>query len=246
MTVGIADPKPDGALGGSFGRSLKDDQVKALAQFYVAYDNLGHITAAQSDHLARLVTGESAQDRALDTNGELSSITYRRTGVFTGLTLPGNLQPDALERIIPIELDRIPDTDRRTEEDLWAAWHRAHPRILGALLIEVRDMLDFLHTAAEETSGQRPRMADDHTALHSQCPLLADTYKRSASATLADAADADPFVQALINFLRREGRDAGSAAPPNSLTRPRATPATFRRTGARTGGQRTDGRSARR
>jgi len=160
MTVGIADPKPDGALGGSFGRSLKDDQVKALAQFYVADDNLGRVTLAQSDHLARLVTGESAQDRALYTDGELSSITYRRTGVFTGLTLPGNLQPDALERIIPIELTHIPETDRRTEEDVMSAWHRAHPRILGALLVEVRDMLDFLDTAAEDTSGQRPRMAD--------------------------------------------------------------------------------------
>jgi hypothetical protein len=64
---------------------------------------------------------------------------------------------DLLDRSIIINLSAIPDTARRTEGELWAAFNAARPRILGALL----DALSCaLRNVAAVKLTKMPRMAD--------------------------------------------------------------------------------------
>ncbi|HZM56687.1 MAG TPA: hypothetical protein VFC03_16830 [Acidimicrobiales bacterium] len=46
----------------------------------------------------------------------------------------GVVRDDLTDRLIPVYLDQIPESERREETDVVARWDEAHPRILGALL----------------------------------------------------------------------------------------------------------------
>lgn len=64
---------------------------------------------------------------------------------------------DLLDRSIVLDLPRIADQSRRTEEHVWAAFDAAHPRILGALLDAVAGALA---RRASTRIERPPRMAD--------------------------------------------------------------------------------------
>jgi hypothetical protein len=190
MVVSVLDPKPDGKLGSSFGKNLSDDQVKALAHYLVAYDNLGSVSEAVSDHLARVVTGDSAERRKLYTDDELAAVNYRRSGVFTAITLPP-VQPDTLARLVPIACSYVPEELRRPEAELWQRWHDAHPRMLGAVLGDAVTMLRRLPEVREKEQPL-PRMADYFLALQAVDPLLAEAYVRATDEAMSTAAEGDP------------------------------------------------------
>jgi hypothetical protein len=40
---------------------------------------------------------------------------------------------DVLDRSLVVELERIPDGARKTEEQIWELFAKEHPRLLGAL-----------------------------------------------------------------------------------------------------------------
>lgn len=66
-------------------------------------------------------------------------------------------KPDLADRTLFLTLEPIPEENRRTEQEFWAAFESARPRILGVLLDAVARGLDMLpHTRLERL----PRMAD--------------------------------------------------------------------------------------
>ena len=66
-------------------------------------------------------------------------------------------RPDLADRCILLTLEAIPEKSRRSEEELWAAFETARPRILGALLDGVVKGLAMLPQTKLE---KLPRMAD--------------------------------------------------------------------------------------
>ena len=202
MVCGVYDPKPEHSLGSSFAKSLSDDRVKALSHFLVTYDNLTNVSRDASDHLARLVTGDSADARQLYTDGDLFTVTYKRTGLFTAITLPP-LQPDARERVVPIALERIPEHKRRPEEELWREFDAAWPQTLGAVLDLAVTMLANLPSVRASTTAF-PRMADYYVALKAIGADLADAYWAAVNDSMREAAEDDPFVATVVKWLDAE------------------------------------------
>ncbi len=201
QVVSVLDPREE--LGSNFGKAISDDQVKALSRYLVSYDNLASVSEVVSDHLCRLVSGDEIDKRKLFSDGELVTITYRRTGVMTAVTLPG-LRADALERVITLGLDRIPEGQRRTESVLRAEFAQAHPAILGGLCDALSTTLARL-PAVRASKGHRPRWADFHEVLSAYDPHCASAYLDSLTESMADAADADPFVVAVCAWLTSVG-----------------------------------------
>src|SRR5262249_9735457 len=66
-------------------------------------------------------------------------------------------RPDLLERSILLRLPTIEEDQRRTEEEFWANFEAARPRILGALLDAAEGALE---NEPEVRLPTRPRMAD--------------------------------------------------------------------------------------
>ncbi len=195
--VSVLDPREQ--LGSTFGKSVDDDQVKALNRYLVGYDNLGKISDAVSDHVCRLVTGEESDKRRLYSDAELTTISYRRTGVVTAITLPG-LRPDAVERIVPVHLGRLPEDLRRSESALRDRFTAAHPAILAGLLDRLVTALSRL-PATRAQLRPRPRMADYADVLAAADPHLAQVYAAVTEHVMADLAADDPFIATLAAWL---------------------------------------------
>jgi hypothetical protein len=194
----LIDPKPAGVLGGNFGKNLQDDETKALGSYMPSWDNVSHLSNDGSDYLARLMTGEYTQRRRLYSNTESVSVHYRRTALITSITLPRGVKPDALDRLVLLPLTRI-EGERLSEGDLNAAWEAARPLVLAGVLDLAVRMLAGLPTA-ENPAGLR--MADYAQALWAMDPALYDAYRDNVATARGDMADEDPFIRALLAWLR--------------------------------------------
>lgn len=142
--------------------NLKDLGVTTSAGWALALDNLSGVPGWLSDALCRVVTGDAQISRALYSDDDVSVLVYQRPVLLTGIDV-GALRNDLAERMMPLEL--APITKRRTITDLWGAYERAHPQVLGALLdLAVLVWADL--PAAATTLTDRPRMADFAELLH--------------------------------------------------------------------------------
>jgi DNA polymerase-1 len=144
---------------GGLRKPPRDSQALIIAasnSWLIAYDNLSRISEDLSDDLCRLSTEGGMGFRELFTDEGEKIFAASRPLLFTcieDLVTRGDL----LDRVIALELERIDEEDRRTEEDLKDQFEKATPRILGALLDAVAGGLRLLPTVRLD---RLPRMAD--------------------------------------------------------------------------------------
>jgi hypothetical protein len=182
----------------------RDFLQKVLHAFIVMLDNQNTIPEWAADTLCRLVTGEADSKRRLYTDDEDVIIEARRAVALNGINVPTD-RGDVLDWMLPVELERIPDQQRRTEEELWERFEAEHSRLLGALF----DVLSkaIAHKPSLKLS-RRPRLADwgDYAACVYEVmgwgaeQFLNDwdeVVKVQNQATL----DGSPVAQAIIKFM---------------------------------------------
>src|SRR5215211_8751963 len=100
--------------------------------YVVMLDNQNTIPEWAADILCRLVTGEADSKRRLYTDDEDYIIELRRAVLLNGINVPTD-RGDVLDRSLVVELERIPDAERKTEEELWERFEAERPELLGAL-----------------------------------------------------------------------------------------------------------------
>src|SRR5829696_8805371 len=110
----------------------RDFLQKAMHAYVVMLDNQNTIPEWAADTLCRLVTGEADSKRRLYTDDEDVIIELRRAVILNGINVPTE-RGDVLDRSLVVELERIPDAERKTEERLWERFEEEHPRLLGVL-----------------------------------------------------------------------------------------------------------------
>jgi hypothetical protein len=154
LLVQLADPS-DSPLR-TAPRDVESWAVAASASRVVALDNVSRIEPWLSDCLCRAVTGDGLVRRALYTDSDVSVIAFRRAVLINGISLTG-LRGDLADRLIRVELEQLPDTERLDEADLGAKWEQAHPAVLGGLFNLAVAVLSALPGVQLE---RRPRMAD--------------------------------------------------------------------------------------
>src|SRR5690606_17003056 len=84
-----------------------------------------------ADALCKAVTGDGIVDRALYTDYDVIVLEFRRVIALTTIDA-GALRGDLAERMLTIELQRIPDRERREEVELERAYAAAHASILAS------------------------------------------------------------------------------------------------------------------
>ncbi|HEV2126060.1 MAG TPA: hypothetical protein VGW38_25165, partial [Chloroflexota bacterium] len=134
----------------------RDFLQKASHSYIVMLDNLNSIPEWGVDTLCRLVTGEADSKRSLYTDDEDFIYEMKRAVLLNGINAPTE-RGDAQDRTLPVELERIPDRHRRSEESLWAVFEEEHGKLLGAIFDTLARTL-----AARDTVrlARRPRLAD--------------------------------------------------------------------------------------
>lgn len=137
-------------------RDERDLVIAANNSWVVAFDNLSRLPVWLSDGLCRLATGGGFATRQLYSDSEEAIFNSMRPAILNGIEDVA-IRGDLMDRCLNINLERIPENQRRTEGEFWIEFDAAVPRILGALL-------DALAVAMRRFSGVRldrlPRMAD--------------------------------------------------------------------------------------
>jgi hypothetical protein len=179
-----------------------DSWVTAAAgSWVVGLDNLSDIPPWLSDSICRAVTGDGDVRRRLYTDSDLAVFSFRRCIIFNGIDL-GGLRGDLADRLVPIQLRRIADSERLDEEQLWPAWPAAHPRILGALL----DLAVAVARALPDVElATRPRMADFARVVAAVDDVLGTNgyahYVTTQGAMASDSLTGDDFIAAIYRAV---------------------------------------------
>jgi hypothetical protein len=229
LLVSIIDPSPVPA------RTPPDDKASwvtaATGSWIVGLDNLSGIPAWLSDSLCRAVTGDGDIRRRLYSDGDLAVFAFRRCVALNGIDL-GSIRGDLTDRLLPINLHPIADTERLDEAQLWNTWTTIHPNIVGGLCdlaVETLKRLPDIHLE------HRPRMADYARIQAAVDKALGttglDTWLTKRGALATDAVEADAFLQTLLHTITQpwEGTSADLlAALPTPDTPPPGWPANAR------------------
>ena len=150
------------------------------------------------------MTGEADSKRRLYTDDEDVIVELMRAVVLNGINIPTD-RGDVLDRSLVVELERIPDGERRTEEELWERFEAVHATLLGALFgvlaqaIALRPHLKL---------SRRPRLADWGEYAAAVYEVMgwgseqfiedwSEIVKVQNQATL----DGSPVAQAIIKFM---------------------------------------------
>lgn len=207
----------------------------ASGSWVVALDNLSHIPDWLSDAICRAVTGEGDVRRRLYSDSDLATFAFRRVVALTGIDL-GSLNGDLADRLLPVHLDMISESERREETDMWGeAWADAHPRIFGAVLDLTVEVLATLRTTK---LTRMPRMADFARVVRAVDQALGTTglerYMGAQGRLAIDTLSGDDFISAVTGTVTK--RFDGTAADlldrvtptSDSWRRPKGWPANAR------------------
>lgn len=201
----------------------RDFLQKALHAYVVMLDNLNALSEPAADTLCRLVTGGADSKRKLYSDDEDVIIELRRAVLLNGINVPSD-RSDVLDRSLVVELERIPDAERETEERLWERFEAEHPRMLGTLFSVLARAVALKPSLQ---LSQRPRLADwgeYAAAVYEVLGWGAETFledwdevvKVQNQATL----DGSPVAQAIMKFVEDEGDFDGTSSELHNKLKP--------------------------
>lgn len=194
-------------------RDLRDLFAGASNQFITIIDNISSMTHDLSDSLCRMASGSAEATRALNTNTEEVFLTGARPIILTGIGDHWGQQSDLATRSLAIKLAAIPETERRTDVDLDAAFAAARPRIIGAIC-------DAVSCGLRRESSVRlerlPRLADFARWVAACEPglgwdegSLATALEAGRHESFAAAFEADEVAKAIHAFILDDHAVAG-------------------------------------
>lgn len=221
LLVDLIDPSP--APLRTVPRDIKQWAITANASWAVALDNVSTVPAWLSDTLCKAVTGDGIVDRALYTDDDVSVLAFRRVVAMTTIDA-GALRGDLAERLLPVQLERIPDEQRRTDAEITGAYEDLRPAALGNLLTILSAVLVALPVVHLEAM---PRMADFARVLAALDEVTGwnttSTYAGTADEVAEAVIESDPFADA-IRKLTEAGDWTGTAAELHERITPERAP----------------------
>lgn len=198
--------------------------VAAAGSHVVPIDNVTTIAPWLSDALCRAVTGDGLVKRRLYSDAGLVVLAIRRVIILTSIDA-GALRGDLGDRLLPIDLDRLGEGERRLDEELAEAFDAAHPHLLGALCTLLSQVLAELPNVR---LAAMPRMADAARVMAAVDRVLGTdslaTYLALGQRVAAEVIESDVVAGAVKRFVEERGSWAGTAAEMLELLRPEHPP----------------------
>jgi len=195
----------------------KDEETVMVATqnaWVLAYDNLSSMPPWLSDLLCCLSTGGSHTARTKYSDAGETVMSAERPLLLMSIEDIAS-RSDLLDRTIVLTLPTIPDHERRTKEQVWEGFRKAHPRILGALLDAAAHAL---RTLPDVKPDALPRMADfalwaiaAEPALGLAAGEFLRAYRDNRQDAHGQALDACPIVEPLERFMSDKSEWAGTA-----------------------------------
>jgi len=194
-------------------REDRDLFIAATNGHVLTFDNVSGLPAWISDTLCRLATGGGFAVRQLYTDQDEVLFDATRPVVLNGIE-DIVTRPDLADRALFLTLEPIPEERRLPEKELWAAFDRVRPQILGALLNAVSHGLRRL---PETRLEKLPRMAD-FAVWATACETAlwpAGTFDNAYSGNRDEAVDniieSDPVGAAISSMMTGRTEWTGTA-----------------------------------
>jgi energy-coupling factor transporter ATP-binding protein EcfA2 len=137
-------------------RDERDLIVMAMNSHVLAFDNMSKVDIWLSDALCRLATGGGFSTRALHTDSGEMLFMGQRPIILNGIPALTD-RPDLADRAVNVRLRSISESERSAEDEFWANWDAAYPRVFGALLTGLSAALRNI--GSTRLTGS-PRLAD--------------------------------------------------------------------------------------
>ncbi len=196
-------------------RDERDLMIAATNGHYMNFDNVSAIPAWLSDALCRLSTGGGFATREMYADDDETILDAQRPILLNGIT-DFATRSDLLDRLIVVDLPRIPDSERQTEAALWLAFEQERPAIIGALLTAVSAAIRNLPTT---TLATMPRMADFALWVTAAAPALGwqpETFLAAYTKNRANAhelaIESSLVAATLIRFIEHDTQWEGRAS----------------------------------
>jgi hypothetical protein len=195
----------------------KDEETVMVATqnaWVLAYDNLSSMPPWLSDLLCCISTGGSHTSRTKYSDTGETVMRAERPLLLMSIEDIAS-RSDLLDRTIVLTLPTIPESERRTKEQVWEGFRKAHPRILGALLDAAAHAL---RTLPDVKPDALPRMADfakwaiaAEPALGLAAGEFLRAYRDNRQDAHGQALDACPIVEPLERFMSDKSEWTGTA-----------------------------------
>lgn len=192
--------------------SNQDNWVVAASGSWVCcIDNLSSIPMWWSDSLCKAISGDSLVRRKLYTDSEQSVISLRRRVILTSID-PGALRGDLGERVMMLDLQPIPDSQRRTEREIKKEFEKHQATAFAGLL----DLAVHALRHRDQVSLPRtPRMADFTRVLaaldHATDSSSATSYVNQRRRIDEEVVEGDEVACILIDLIRDKAEYSGTA-----------------------------------
>lgn len=189
-------------------KDIKQFVQTASHHWLLVLDNLSSLSNEVSDIISRICTGGGLSKRILYSNDDDFIYNFKHLIVLNGITQVV-YKPDLLDRSIIVQLERIAEESRRTEDELWNSYHQLKPGILGAIFDTVaRALKEYPNIEVK----QLPRMADFvkwgcaiAKALGYTQEDFLKAYSENTKIQTNAAVDANPLVKVIADFM--DGKD---------------------------------------
>lgn len=114
-------------------KSRDDIAIRLNSSYLVVLDNLSNVKKDVSDLLAVAITGGTYTKRALYQDKREVALSLRNLIVVTGIEI-ATKEADLLDRSLVFTLRRIKPENMKTEAEIWSAFQKDMPKILGACM----------------------------------------------------------------------------------------------------------------
>ena len=218
----LAPHGPQGSAKSTFSRVLKSlldpsaiDTVdlgrdpSALAQVLdhnaiPNFDNLSSIPRWAADMLCKAVTGGAFSKRELYTDAEDVILAFKRAPLVNGINIPTHA-PDLLDRMLLIELERIPPDKSRDEREFWSKFNAARPGLFGAVLDAIAGVLryrDHVQLTRLPRMADFARLACAYATYSGLGPKkMMDTIMANAGRQTQEVIESDPLATAVRDLI---------------------------------------------
>jgi len=203
----LLDPAREPLL--SLRRDERELAIQLHHNYLPAFDNVGAIGTLTSDMLCRAATGAGFSTRALYTDEEERIFRIKRGILINGIH-PLDGQTDLQDRLLLIELKRIPKEKRKKEEEILAEFEKVRGKLFGAVLTALAEgMACYSRVRLDEL----PRMADFAVwcaAIAEGVGIGAETFMSALWRNLGrineKVLETHPLAMAINSLLPEEGR----------------------------------------
>ena len=182
--------------------------VAAARRLLMVYDNVGHISADQSDDLCRMATNFGYSTRTLHTTDEETTFEFARPQIITAIDALVT-RDDLADRVLMVQLGEITEDMRIPQSELNAKVEAARPQILGALLTALSQTLTELPNTNPD---KLPRMADyakfaiaSEKALGLKRGEFMTTFDKSREQSRQVVIESSPVGEAIVRLVESVG-----------------------------------------